>query len=105
MYPWHCVAHVVPLRFVEAPTTAPEGVTTLLVLLVAPGGSKVAEKSPFLDTRKLWVTLVAPKAPQAGSEQVAPDISPEGLMLLRAVPAAPGNDPLCRILHSERNRG
>src|SRR5580704_16756042 len=90
MYPWHCVAHVVPLRSVKEPTTAPEGITTLVVLLAAPGGSKVAEKRPFLDTRKPWVTLVAPKLPQAGSEQVAPDISPEGLMLLREVPAAPG---------------
>jgi hypothetical protein len=47
------VEHVVPVRFVEAPTTAPEGSTTLLELLVAPGGSKVAEKTPFLDTKKL----------------------------------------------------
>src|ERR1700746_55341 len=59
------------------------------MLLVAPGGSKIV-KTPFLDSTKLWFMLGKPVRPQAGSEQVNPDISPEGLMPPRPVPAAPG---------------
>ena len=63
----------------------------LASLLTAPGGSKLV-KTPFLDTVKLcsWFVLALPVLPQAGSEQYAPDISPEGLRPLRMVPAAPG---------------
>jgi hypothetical protein len=74
---------------VKAPTTAPDGFTPLVELLTAPGGSKNVY-SPFLEITKLWDMFGLPVLPQAGSEQVDPDISPEGLIPLRPVPTAPG---------------
>jgi hypothetical protein len=46
-------------------------------LLVAPGGSKNVYSS-FLEITKLWEVFGLPVLPQAESEQVDPDISPEG---------------------------
>ena len=72
----------------------------LAVLLTAPGGSKLV-KAPFLDTEKLWFVEALPVMPQAGSEQENPVISPEGLIPVRLVPAAPGSPALCIFPHQD----